>query len=81
MSKTILVDARYYASIIRQTRKRLRICHADMARMLEMPRKEYLDCELGRRLFPEPALMRMMHFACLGLMVRYSVNNKKRKKE
>ena len=73
--KTLLVDARYFSSIIRHTRKKLKINHRDMAQMLALARDEYMDCEHGKRLFPESALMRMMHFALLGLSIRHSLNH------
>ena len=78
--KTILVDARYFSSIVRNTRTEMRMNHAKLAQMLGMTPREYLACEHGKKLFPEGALMRMLHFSLMGLNIRYSLNNLKRKK-
>ena len=74
MSKTLLVDAKYYGRNIRNVRERLRVDLTTAAEMLRVSRKEYREFERGHVLLPEPILSRLMYHAFVGLRTKHEIN-------
>ncbi|MDE6570726.1 MAG: hypothetical protein K2L95_00700 [Alphaproteobacteria bacterium] len=66
----LLIDARYYADIMRHARQHMRISVDDAAAMLKMPRKDYLRCERGRDVFEIGTLRRFFHGAFAMLVIK-----------
>jgi len=59
----LMVDPRYYGDAMRLSRKFLKITTPEAAAMLKMTAKQYKRCEIGRDIFPEYALSRLMNAA------------------
>ncbi len=58
-----LIDARYYGNAMRLARKFLRITTPEAASLLRMPKEQYKRCEIGKEVFPEEVMRRLMNAA------------------
>ncbi len=59
----VLVDAKYYGNAMRLARKFLRITTPEAASLLRMSKEQYKRCEIGKDVFPEDVMRRLMNAA------------------
>ena len=76
---TLLIDARYYGEMLRQTRSNIGMSASHAARLLKIPHRDLLKYEKGKLLMPEEILHKIFCHALNTLRAQYEINRKMRK--